>query len=255
MTGSQHSIPSRRLGTGLIALALPLMMLSLATPVANATTVASTVVAVDKCFWFTSGARDIIVGSSERYSGKPLTLTNIDSSVDAEFQTGEALTLGLNASRAQSPLAGLGASNDCSFYNAVFGLRISVSVDNVPFSASYQKLVGEEFVKTNIPSLGFDIAGDALNISMDLRDSGDSPTCDSGFTAGGGNLIASSSINLLERAKDGLLGNYGDGAAPFCLPLLVFTLTLPQVNLPPVGAGSTVTFTGPTLTFNGGALS
>lgn len=255
MTKSKHSVSGRRAGTGLIALALPLMMLSLATPVANATTVGSTVVAVDKCFWFTSGARDIIVGSTERYSGKPLALTNIDSSIVEEFQTGEALTLALNASKAQIPLAGLGNSSDCSFYNSVFGLRISVSVDDVPFSASYQKLEGEDLVEANIESLGFQLAGEAAKIEINLRDSMGSTTCDSGFTAGGGNLVAESTVMLLERARDGLQVNYGNQAAPFCRPLLVFTVNLPQVSMPPEGTGTKVTFSGPTLTFSGGPLS
>lgn len=231
-----------------MALTLPLMMLSFAAPVANATTVGSTVTAVDRCAWFMSTMNNFVIRNANRYNGDALVLTNTDSSVPADSLTEFDLKLGLSGSKTASAtaLAGVGSGKDCSFYNNKFGQQVVVTPDNSEFVATY--VAEPEAEPTVVEALGFSLAQSPMVFTVGLRDTN---FCDTGFAAGGGELASSSETMLLERPSANVLKDYPDnGSQPFCNPSLTLSVTVPAVQAVPLGSGSTFTFTGPILTFS-----
>lgn len=238
----------RRIGAALVALTLPLMMLSFATPVANATTVGSTVTAVDKCVWYMSTMKNFVIRNANRYNGDELVLTNTDASVPVGSETEFDLKLGLSASQQGSgdALFGVGYGNDCSFYNNPFGQKVVVTPDNSNFVASY--VASEGATPTVVEALGFSLADSPMSFTVGLRDTN---FCDTGFTAGGGRLESSLGTLLLERPLANMLKDYPvPGSQPFCNPSLTLSVTVPAVQAVPIGSGSVFTFTGPVLTFS-----
>jgi hypothetical protein len=237
----------RRIGAALVALTLPLMMLSFATPVANATTVGSTVTAADKCVWYMSTMKNFVIRNANRYNGDALVLTNTDASVPEGSETEFDLKLGLSASKQGSgnALAGVGSGKDCSFYNSQFGQKVIVTPDNGEFVASYVPDGGEPTV---VEALGFSLAESPMSFTVGLRDN---TFCVDGFTAGGGRLVSSAGTTLLERPLANVEKDYPNaGSQPFCNPSLTLSVTVPAVQAVPAGSGSIFTFTGPTLTFS-----
>lgn len=245
---------SRRIGAGLVAMTLPLLMLSLATPVANAADVSSTVNTVDKCAWFMSTMKNFVISSGDEYRGDALALSNTDATVPEGSRTKDDLKLGLSASKSGGEyLASIGLSTDCSFYNNKFGQKVIVTPDDQPFVATYEKAsseVGGNSVATATEP-GFTLAESNMNFVVNLRDEAESSFCNSGFTTVDGTLAASTGLTLIERVLDNMQKDYAvDGSAPYCNPEITLSVTVPAVDVVPEGAGSTFTFTGPTLTFS-----
>lgn len=245
---------SRRIGAGLVAMTLPLLMLSLAAPVANAADVSSTVNTVDKCAWFMSTMKNFVISSSAKYRGAALELSNTDATVPEGSSTKDDLKLGLSASKSGGEhLESIELSTDCSFYNNKFGQKVIVTPDDQPFVATYEKASSEgggDSV-TTATEPGFTLAESNMNFVVDLRDEEGSSFCNTGFNTVGGALTASTGLTLIERALDNMQKDYAAaGSAPYCNPEITLRVTIPAVSEVPEGAGSTFTFTGPTLTFS-----
>lgn len=220
-------------GALIASLSLPLMLATFSVPLANAAGVSSTVATVDNCKWVMANIPgEILMTSADnaKFNGDAL-----DVSADLAGPT-----LGLSGST--STVAGGADNTECSFYNSVLNASLSANLDNIAFAATF---LNSENVATPDNAMGFNLSIDApLAITPNI----DACTVPAGWTKANVSFSTSGLQQLIEFTSD--TGDYAAGAAPRCDPPGTITLTIPQRNTVPQGAGSQYSFSGPTITFS-----
>ena len=217
---------------GAIALAasLPLMMLALTTPIANAATVSSTVTAIDVCEWQMAGAPETIeLTSASKYEGAAL---------EVSYSTSD-LALGLSGS--QSNTAITGTSTECSFYNNRETASVSFTlISTNAFTATYGG-------GTRDANMDFTLGGgNSLDVSATL-----STQCsENGWATAGISFTSVDALDaLLQIPSAEVVNKYAasDNGAERCNPELTIAVDIPASANVPAGAGQAYSFSGPSL--------
>lgn len=228
----------RMAGAVLASLSLPLLFSAISAPMANATSVSSTVATVDNCKWaFGDAPASLVMGAgAELYRGDPLRVS----------QKFTAPTLGLSGTTAT---ALTGDSVECSFYNAVINSKISAELGaGLVFAATFG---GNSDDLMNFAIGGTDPTNNAVINSLVLTPdiTLDTSGCKAaGWQMGSPEFVAAGAQELL--AFSSLTTDfYAAEAGPRCSALTEIAITIPGRTSAPAGAGSQYTFSGPVVTF------
>jgi hypothetical protein len=219
----------KRFAAGLIALSLPLMMLAISSPGANAATVASSVDAIDVCEWqMASAPTSIGLTSPTVYEGAALSVSSSISN----------LTVGLSGSQSSTALSG--TSTDCSFYNNRETADVTFALTTTDLlTATYGPGAG-----IADPAMNFDLAtGGGLDIVTDLTNCTD-------YTATPLSFTAVTSATRAFGLEAGFVANkyFGnENGSERCTPEITIGLDIKASNTVPAGAGQNYSFAGPTL--------
>jgi hypothetical protein len=222
---------SKTLGAGILALALPALLLSANAVGANAATVTSTVAAIDACAWQLSGAPTSVVltsADSALYKGAALEVLDTDAST----------ILGLAGGAGQASAIS-GDSTECSFYNDILSDGVDVAISGNEFVASWTNGSDETILDTD---MDFALVTSDNELSIAVTE-----TCGDEFTSTSAVFSASGTENLLGTST---ISNLNAAAANVrCDFALAFSVDIPATSGVPAGAGFGYSFTGPTLTF------
>lgn len=217
------------LAAGVIALSLPLMMLAISTPGANAATVSSSVEAIDVCEWEMAGApASLNLTSDSLYEGAALSVSSSISS----------LTVGLSGS--QSATAISGTSTKCSFYN-----------NREAADVTFELTTADEFTATygpsNLPDEDMDFTledGGGLDIEADLTG------CAADYTTTAINFREiTAATRLLGLPGEAVENKYTGSASGSerCTPTITIGIDVKESSAVPAGAGLSYSFSGPSL--------
>ena len=226
----------KKIGAGLMALAFPVIALSISVGSANAATVESTVTAMDACEWQLAGVPSTISMTSEsKYFGDALAVTG---------STPTPLILGLTGQGDPDsvPDVTIGSSVDCSFYNAKVsaGVDIDMGATGTGVDAYYGPGDG-----TLDETLSFDVDIDnpfTINATSD---------CSGEFTSGATFALDGTPppSSLVYAAGAGLQNVYDAGTAPRCSIELSYSLEIPETDEVPDAPGAVYTFKGGVVDF------
>lgn len=215
------------LAAGVIALSLPLMMLAISTPGANAATVSSSVDAIDVCEWqMASAPTSLNLGSDSLYEGAALSVS----------ATITGLTVGLSGSQSATALSG--TSTDCSFYNnretadVTFGLITSNT-----FYATYGSGTEDKAMDFTLTQ------GGGLDIVADV-------TACTDFTATPQSFLDLADPTSVFGLGASFVENKYTGSASGserCSPTITVGIDVKASTAVPAGAGQQYSFAGPEL--------
>lgn len=216
------------LAAGVIALSLPLMMLAISTPGANAATVSSSVDAIDVCEWEMAGVpSELLLTSATDYEGEALSVS----------ETIDTLTVGLSGS--QSATAISGTSTECSFYN-------NRETADVTFELTEAAAFTATYGPSNLADTDMNFTlteGGGLDIDADLTGCED-------YTNAAINFTAITSATRLLGLPDGAVENkYTESATgnERCTPTITIGIDVKASEAVPKGAGLGYKFAGPSL--------
>ena len=203
----------QKIGAGLMALALPVIALSMSVGSANAASVESTVTAMEECAWQVAGIPTTITltaGPDEKYVGDPLDVTSAAP---------DTITVGLSGS-VSTLTATSGTSTECTFYNDQKYPELDVSMSSTSVRATYP-LAG---VATNDPKLNFDVNGSNPFTVETVA------CIDSNFVSPNAaiELADTSTTSLLSMVPSSIANKYAIGAAPRCSIGSSYSLTISQ---------------------------
>jgi len=229
-------VNQKKIGAGLMALAFPVIALSISVGSANAATVESTVTAMDACEWQLTGVPPTISMTAEsKYFGDALEVTG---------STDTPLILGLTGQGDPDsvPEVTIGSSVDCSFYNAKVsaGVDIDMSDTGTDVDAYYGPDDG-----TLDESLSFVVDDNnpfTINATSD---------CSEEFTSGAAFALNGTPppSSLVSAPGAGLENVYTAGTAPTCSIELSYSLEIPSTNEVPDAPGEVYTFKGGVVDF------
>lgn len=229
--------PKKMLGALLVSAALPIAMLAIGSPAANAVSVSSEITTYDDCVWALNDVPSSInLNTNEVFKGDAMMVgTQISPKLGFAGDTASATS---------------GESKACSFYNSVDTKKLTIALEGANnFVASF----GGPNAAAD-PEMNFGLsASRALAMSVDVS----SPNCTapvSGvWTGAGHNFIG---LGAHETVLFGW-GNdpqpadtYETGDASRCAPVIVLALEIPGTTGAPEGAGEQYSFAGPSMTFN-----
>ncbi len=215
-----------------MALALPVIALSMSVGSANAASVESTVTAMEECDWQVAGIpTTITLTAEEKYVGDDLVVT---SEVD------DTIIVGLSGT--VDPLTATStASTECTFYNAELTAALSVSMSSTAVRATYP---GDGGAPTEDALLSFSVDGEnpfTINTTN---------VCDVEFVSPTTSALTNGTpTSLLSRDKTTLANEYGAGLAPRCSVEAGFSLTIPSITGVPAAPGADYSFTGGSVSF------
>lgn len=224
---------NNKLAAGLVAMSLPLMMVAIATPAANADlSVSSTVTAIDQCEWQMAGVPESLALLPEvagaKYEGTEMVVTASLSNI----------VLGLSG-KAAAEYATAGDSTECSFYNATKSASVTAALTG---SATVVAKYGPELTADS--AMNFDLSESRpLGISTVLG------ACEAdGWTS---TALALYTVDAASAAF-GLPGasvenKYAAQAGERCNPDIGVSLTIKASTGAPAGAGKIYSFSGPSL--------
>lgn len=221
----------RMAGAVLASLSLPLLFSAISAPMANATSVSSTVATVDNCKWaFGDAPASLVMGAGEElYRGDPLRVSQLFT----------APTLGLSGTVAT---ALTGDSVECSFYNAVINSKISAELGaDLVFAASFG---GNADTPMNFPIGGSDPTNAAVTNTLLLTPN---ITGCTGWAKNDATFTSAGAQNLV--TYESTTDVYAATAGPRCAALTEIAISIPGRTSAPLGAGSQYTFSGPVVTF------
>ena len=250
----------RTLGAGILALALPALLLSATAVGANAVdnaTVTSEVTAIDSCAWVIAGAPgDMTLGSGVNGSGvdavgAAVKYKGADLAVSA---TSPNLILGLAGTGNPGSATDALDSSECSFYNKLLAGGVTLQIDGLAFAASYTE-DGSTYVADPVDNtLSFNLDGtNPLGVTTN------SASCTTEFTVNAdsdlsladtpGVLISTTIIGTPVGPKTNVENLNVAGANVKCDIGLAFAVTIPEHSGVPAGAGFPYKFAGPIMTF------
>lgn len=230
---------NKRLAAGMVALSLPLMMLAISTPVANASTgVSSEVEAIDVCNWELGGfpgALKLVPADSEaKYEGVALPVS----------ATITGLTLALSGAADASPLE---TSTNCSFYNIKKDGQVEFKLATTnSFTANFAGADGA----VRDEAMDFALTADApMTIVADATQVG---LCVASVENGSWSSDPGS-FNAVDNHKNifglaAVQNIHASGVNVGCDPAVTVGITIKASTQIPAGAGKNYTFSGPTLT-------
>jgi hypothetical protein len=223
----------QKIGAGLMALALPVIALSMSVGSANAASVESTVTAMDVCQWKVAGVpTTIALSSASKYVGAALVVSSaatdtvqvrLSGSVDT-WATGDA------------------ASTECTFYNNQASAALNVAMSSTSVRATYPGVGG---VATEDTLLSFTVGAEKpfkINTTSN---------CDAAFTVSPStiDLIGGPATTMVSRAHGTLDNDYVAGAAPKCSISTGYSLTIPAISGVPASPGAVYSFSGGSVAF------
>ena len=231
-------------GFAVSLVSLGLLAAGMSAPLANATTVTSTVDAIDNCVWqLGSVPTSWSLTNTNDYIGDALTL-NSDAS--------DNVVLGLAGSTEAANAVSIGslASSECSFYNVIINGGVTAKLEGAAiFDATY----GDSGTEDS----GMDIAlADSPLTMSGLADTEcnntyfDSTLADTDFDTLNQTKTLMSSKSLTNimaggQGDDGTVANY----KTTCEQSLDLSIIIPARSTVPAGSGQNYTFTGPTFLF------
>jgi hypothetical protein len=224
-------VNQKKIGAGLMALAFPVIALSISVGSANAATVESTVTAMDVCEWQLTGVPSTIsMTSDSKYFGDAL---------DVAGSTATPLILGLSGA-ANPESATSGASVDCSFYNDKVTAEVQIDVSSA--TTRVNAYYGAEGTEDESLSFTIDVTR-PFTINSAAGDE-----CATNFVTGTTFALDGTPppSSLVEAASSGLANVYDaqPGTAPRCSITLSYSLTIPSTNTVPEAPGADYTFRG-----------
>jgi copper chaperone CopZ len=234
----------KRFAAGLIAISLPLMMLAISSPGANASEdpigsgVQSEVEAIDVCSWELGGfSGNLNLGpadSEAKYEGAALDVS----------ATITGLTLALSGAADSTPLD---SSTNCSFYNIEKYGNVEFKLTNTnSFTAKYD----DGGVETRDEDMDFSLTS-AAPMSI-VADANDVAACvasvdgTSWSNTDGAFEAVDETENIFGLAE--VENVHADNANVACAPSITVGVTIKSSEVVPAGAGKDYTFSGPTLT-------
>jgi hypothetical protein len=221
-------VNQKKIGAGLMALAFPVIALSISVGSANAASVESTVEAMDACQWQIAGVPSTIDMTAEtKYYGDALSVTG---------STAEPLILGLSGAAAPET-ATSGSSTDCSFYNdkATADVDIDMTSTGTSVGAFYGEGAGTEDT-----SLSFEIDG-ANPFTINAVSA-----CSTEFVTGESFPLDGTPppSSLVNAPSEGLVNVYNAETDLRCSIALSYSLTIPATDEVPAAPGENYTFRG-----------
>jgi hypothetical protein len=224
----------QKIGAGLMALALPVIALSMSVGSANAASVESTVTAMEDCAWQVAGVPTTITLTTEdeeKYVGDSLTVSS---------RTPSTIIVGLSGS-VNSALATSGTSTECTFYNDEKYPVLNVAMSSTSVRATYP-LAG---VATADPALTFFVDGDnPFEVTT-------TETCTTDFVTPVtvSDLIDNSLTSLLSMISESVANEYVAGSGPRCPIDTTYSLTIPEISGTPAAPGAVYSFSGGSVSF------
>jgi len=224
----------KSLAAGLIALSLPLMMLAISSPGANAASVQSSVDAIDHCKWQIAGAPEVIALSSEtKYEGAALTVSD----------TLEDITIGISGSL-EPQTAISGESKDCSFYNNRETAAVTFALEG---QANFDAEFGPGETKTPDTDMNFDLSTEnTLDVITDISACTDFDATDINFSA---LTEATTAFGIANTNIDNKYVGSASGSER-CNPTITVSVDIKASTKVPKGAGQNYSFSGPSLIIN-----
>jgi hypothetical protein len=224
----------QKIGAGLMALALPVIALSMSVGSANAASVQSTVTAMEECAWQVAGVPTTITLTTEdeeKYVGDALVVSSAIPST---------ITVGLSGS-VDPALATSGTSTECTFYNDEKYPQLNVAMSSTSVRATYP-LAG---VATADPALTFNVG--ALNPFKVTT----TETCTTDFVTPVtvSDLIDNSLTSLLSMISESVANEYVAGSGPRCPIDTTYSLTIPEISGTPAAPGAVYSFSGGSVSF------
>jgi hypothetical protein len=225
----------QKIGAGLMALALPVIALSMSVGSANAASVESTVTAMEECAWQVAGVPTTITLTSEdeeKYVGDELVVSS---------ETPSTITVGLSGS-VNPDLATSGTSTECTFYNDEKYPVLNVAMSSTSVRATYPGVGG---VATEDPALTFNVG--ALN-AFEVNTT---QTCSTDFVTpvSVSELIDNSLTSLLSMIDESVVNEYVAGSGPRCPIDTSYSLTIPEISGTPAAPGAVYSFSGGSVSF------
>ena len=224
----------QKIGAGLMALALPVIALSMSVGSANAASVESTVTAMEECAWQVAGVpTTITLTTEEEYVGDELVVSST---------TPSTIIVGLSGS-VNDEFATSGSSTECTFYNDQKYPELTVAMSSTAVRATYPGVGG---VATLDPDLSFNVG--ALN-PFDVNTTAVACAADFVTPATVSELIDNSLTSLLSMVS-GTVGNeYAPGTGPRCPIDTTYSLTIPSITGTPAAPGAVYSFSGGSVSF------
>ena len=222
----------QKIGAGLMALALPVIALSMSVGSANAASVESTVTAMEECAWQVAGIpTTITLTTEEKYVGDELVVSS---------ETPSTITVGLSGS-VDPALATSGTSTECTFYNDEKYPALNVAMSSTSVRATYP-LAG---VATADPALTFVVDGDnPFEVTT-------TETCTTDFVTPEtvSDLIDNSLTSLLSMISESVANEYVAGSGPRCPIETNYSLKIPEIGGTPAAPGAVYSFSGGSVSF------
>jgi hypothetical protein len=225
----------QKIGAGLMALALPVIALSMSVGSANAASVESTVTAMEECAWKVAGIpTTITLTTEEKYVGDELVVSS---------ETPSTITVGLSGS-VNPALATSGTSTECTFYNDEKYPELDVAMSSTSVRATYPGVGG---VATDDPALTFNVGAlnpFEVNTTVDI-------TCPADFVTPVtvSELIDNTLTSLLSMIDGSVDNEYGTGSGPRCPIDTTYSLTIPEISGTPAAPGAVYSFSGGSVSF------
>lgn len=223
----------QKIGAGLMALALPVIALSMSVGSANAASVESTVTAMEECAWKVAGVpTTITLTTEEKYVGDELVVSS---------ETPSTITVGLSGS-VNPALATSGTSTECTFYNDEKYPELKVAMSSTSVRATYPGVGG---VATDDPALTFFVDGDnPFEVTT-------TETCTTDFVTPVtvSDLIDNSLTSLLSMISESVANEYVAGSGPRCPIDTTYSLTIPEISGTPAAPGAVYSFSGGSVSF------
>ena len=223
----------KKIGAGLMALAFPVIALSLSVGSANAASVESTVTAMDVCQWKVAGVpTTITLSSASKYVGTALVVSSA---------TTDTVQVRLSGS-VDNWTSGDAESTECTFYNNQASVALNVAMSSTSVRATYPGVGG---VATEDPLLSFSVGAEKpFTISA-------ASNCEASFTVSRStiNLTGDPATTMVSRNHSTLGNDYLPGAAPKCSISTGYSLTIPAINGVPASPGAVYSFSGGSVAF------
>ena len=225
----------QKIGAGLMALALPVIALSMSVGSANAASVESTVTAMEECAWQVAGVpTTITLTTEEEYVGDELVVSST---------TPSTIIVGLSGS-VDTSLATSGISTECTFYNDMKYPELNVAMSSTAVRATYPGVGG---VATQDLALSFNVeAGRAFKVNTT-----EDVTCPADFVTPVtvSELIDNSLTSLLSMGSESVVNEYASNSGPRCPIDTTYSLTIPSITGTPAAPGAVYSFSGGSVSF------
>jgi hypothetical protein len=227
--------PKKMLGALLVSAALPMALLAIGSPAANAVSVSSEITTYDDCVWALNDVPSTInLNTDEVYKGDAMMVaTQISPKLGFAGDTASATA---------------GDSKACSFYNSVATKKLTIALAGANnFVASFGGLNA-----ALDPDSDFGLSESrTLNMTVDLTNctvpvSGVWASVGKNFTDLGSHDTVLFGWGGVQNPAD----TYETGDASRCAPAIILTLEIPGTVGAPEGAGEQYSFAGPNMTFN-----
>jgi len=224
----------QKIGAGLMALALPVIALSMSVGSANAASVSSTVTAMEECAWQVAGVpTTITLTTDEKYVGDELVVSS---------ETPNTITVGLSGS-VNDEYATSGTSTECTFYNDMKYPELNVAMSSTSVRATFP---GDGGVATEDPALSFNVG--ALN-PFEVNTTEVSCVAEFVSPATVSELIDNTLTGLLSMVSGSVVNEYAAGSGPRCPIDTTYSLTIPSITGTPEAPGAVYSFSGGSVEF------